>query len=54
MWDCIAFLDQDTVNKVSRDLLQTTPRDPHHSDHDKINELGGLKFIVISHPHMYT
>ncbi|EEU36317.1 uncharacterized protein NECHADRAFT_52669 [Fusarium vanettenii 77-13-4] len=34
MWDCIAFLDQDTVNKI--------------------NELGGLKFIVISHPHMYT
>ncbi|OAL34109.1 hypothetical protein AYO20_06564 [Fonsecaea nubica] len=34
LWDLVAYLDQDTV--------------------DKITELGGLKFIVISHPHFYT
>ncbi|KAI1613067.1 beta-lactamase-like protein [Exophiala viscosa] len=34
LWDLIAYLDQDTV--------------------DKITQLGGIKFIIISHPHFYT
>lgn len=34
LWDCIAYLDQETV--------------------DFINQKGGLKAIVISHPHYYT
>ncbi|KAL4949730.1 beta-lactamase-like protein [Aspergillus filifer] len=34
LWDCIAFIDDDTINKV--------------------NELGGIDAIVISHPHYYT
>jgi glyoxylase-like metal-dependent hydrolase (beta-lactamase superfamily II) len=34
LWDCITYLDQDTV--------------------DWINTKGGLKAIVISHPHFYT
>ncbi|KIX04137.1 uncharacterized protein Z518_07691 [Rhinocladiella mackenziei CBS 650.93] len=34
LWDLIAFLDQESV--------------------DKITKLGGLKFIIISHPHFYT
>lgn len=34
LWDLIAFLDNETI--------------------DKINELGGLEAIVISHPHYYS
>lgn len=34
LWDCITYLDQETV--------------------DFINSKGGLKAIVISHPHYYT
>jgi hypothetical protein len=34
MWDCITYLDDETV--------------------EKINDLGGLAAIVISHPHYYT
>jgi glyoxylase-like metal-dependent hydrolase (beta-lactamase superfamily II) len=34
LWDCITWLDQDTI--------------------DWINDKGGLKAIVISHPHFYT
>lgn len=34
LWDCIALLDDDTVQRV--------------------REMGGLKAIVISHPHYYT
>ena len=34
LWDCITYLDQETV--------------------DWINAKGGLKAIVISHPHFYT
>ncbi|KAI8869140.1 hypothetical protein GQ42DRAFT_163645 [Ramicandelaber brevisporus] len=34
LWDCIAFIDDETVKKV--------------------NELGGIKAIVISHPHYYS
>lgn len=34
LWDCIAFLDQATI--------------------DFVKEKGGLKAIVISHPHFYT
>lgn len=34
LWDCITYLDQDTV--------------------DRVNELGGIDAIVISHPHYYS
>lgn len=34
LWDCVTWLDQDTV--------------------DWINEKGGLKAIVVSHPHFYS
>ncbi|QMW24969.1 metallo-beta-lactamase family protein [Aspergillus flavus] len=34
LWDCITYIDDETVSKI--------------------NELGGLKGIVISHPHFYT
>lgn len=34
LWDCITFLDSETISKI--------------------NDLGGLAAIVISHPHYYT
>ena len=34
LWDCITFLDHETISKI--------------------NEMGGLAAIVISHPHYYT
>lgn len=34
LWDLVAYLDEDTI--------------------DKIQALGGIKMIVISHPHFYT
>ena len=34
LWDCVTWLDQETINWI--------------------NEKGGLKAIVISHPHFYT
>jgi glyoxylase-like metal-dependent hydrolase (beta-lactamase superfamily II) len=34
LWDCITYLDDDTIRRI--------------------NDLGGIKAIAISHPHFYT
>lgn len=34
LWDCLSFLDEQTI--------------------DKIQDLGGIKYIAISHPHFYS
>ncbi|KAI6853319.1 hypothetical protein KC323_g9404 [Hortaea werneckii] len=51
MWDMIALLDQPTVDKASRCTTAFTMTKANVS---KINDLGGIKAIVISHPHYYT
>ncbi|KAI9840554.1 MAG: hypothetical protein M1837_001534 [Sclerophora amabilis] len=48
LWDLITYLDTATV-----EFRSLTPS-PGWRRHSKINSLGGLSAIVISHPHYYT
>ena len=51
LWDCIAYIDDETVQQVRTPVSLYAPCKLNSG---QIRNHGGLKAIVISHPHFYT
>ncbi|KAL8647649.1 MAG: hypothetical protein Q9210_005433 [Variospora velana] len=54
LWDLVSFIDKPLLNFVCTFSSHDSSYDTNLMPFTKIEGLGGLKAIVISHPHFYT